>query len=306
MSSGVRRKIPSRPRAFKHRPSSDTAVQMQIFTTIREMQQACRAARRQGSLGLVPTMGALHAGHLSLVRRAMSENRAVAATIFVNPLQFGPNEDLAKYPRTFDDDCAQLECEGVALLFAPTPDEMYANGAATVVDPGAIASRLDGASRPGHFVGVATVVAKLFHIIQPDRAYFGQKDAAQLAVLRQMARDLNFGVELIACPILRDTDGLALSSRNRYLSPEERIAALAIPRALDSLKGRIERGERRSAELLREGIASLQTRSAIALDYLTIADPGTLLPVPEAVPGTLVAIAAKVGETRLIDNFIVE
>jgi len=250
-------------------------------------------------------MGALHEGHLSLVRRATGENGAVAASIFVNPLQFGPNEDLAKYPRTFEDDCAQLEREGVALLFAPAPEEMYAIGAATIVDPGPVATRLDGASRPGHFVGVATVVAKLFNIVQPDRAYFGQKDAAQLAVLRQMARDLDFALELVACPIVRDGDGLALSSRNRYLTDDERRNALVLPQTLLSLQAHIAGGERRSAELLRQASADLDAHCGIALDYLAIVDAATLLPVPEAVSGTLVAIAAKVGETRLIDNFLV-
>jgi len=281
---------------------------MQIIRTVKEMQRASSEMTRESSLGLVPTMGALHAGHLSLIRRARSENAAVAASIFVNPLQFGPHEDLAKYPRTFDDDCAQLECEGVDLLFAPAPEEMYPRrhgiGPQTMVDPGAIATRLDGASRPGHFIGVATVVAKLFHIVQPDRAYFGQKDAAQLAVLRQMARDLNFDLELIACPIVRDPDGLALSSRNRYLSEAERRIALAIPKALTHLQMRICDGERRSSVLLREGEAEVRAQAGLALDYLEVVDPDTLLPVAEAVPGTLVAIAATVGNTRLIDNFI--
>src|SRR5271155_4234057 len=190
---------------------------MQICDTIAGMRQAIRDLRAAHSkatlgptLGLVPTMGALHAGHLSLVERAGRENPLVAASIFVNPLQFGPNEDLAKYPRTFADDCAQLERAGVDLLFAPTPDEMYQKTATTTVDPGPVATRLDGVSRPGHFLGVATVVAKLFHIIQPDRAYFGQKDAAQLAVIRRMARDLNFRVEIVGCPIVREPDGLAM------------------------------------------------------------------------------------------------
>ena len=282
---------------------------MQIIRTIKEMQRARRHVRRAGVLGLVPTMGALHEGHLSLVRRAVGENGVVAASIFVNPLQFAPNEDLAKYPRTFEDDCAQLEKEGVALLFAPSPDEMYpVTGGLkpqTFVDPGGLATRLDGASRPGHFVGVATVVAKLFHIVQPDRAYFGQKDAAQLAVLRQMVRDLDFDLELIACPIVRDHDGLALSSRNRYLSAAERTAALILPQSLVSLRKRIAGGERRSTELLREAVSELDAHKGVVLDYLAVVDPDTLLPVPEAVPGALVAIAAKVGETRLIDNFLV-
>jgi pantoate--beta-alanine ligase len=250
-------------------------------------------------------MGALHVGHLSLVEHARRENPIVAASIFVNPLQFGPNEDLAKYPRTFADDCAQLERAGVDLLFAPTPDEMYAKSATTTLDPGPVATRLDGASRPGHFIGVATVVAKLFHIIQPDRAYFGQKDAAQLAVLRQMARDLNFPLELIACPIVRDEDGLALSSRNRYLPPEERAQALILPRTLDAIAQRIAAGERNAAALIAAGQTLLQHQPQAVLDYLVIVDPNSLLPVLEALPGSLVAIAAKVGTTRLIDNLFV-
>jgi pantoate--beta-alanine ligase len=282
---------------------------MQICDTIAGLRQAIRDRRAQPSnstLGLVPTMGALHAGHLSLVERARRENPLVAASIFVNPLQFGPNEDLAKYPRTFADDCAQLERAGVDLLFAPTPEEMYASAAATTVDPGAIATRLDGASRPGHFLGVATVVAKLFHIVQPEHAYFGQKDAAQLAVLRQMVRDLNFPVELIACPIVRDSDGLALSSRNRYLSPEERTQALLLSRTLDAVAERIAAGERNAGTLIAAGQALLRQHPEVALDYLALVDPDTLLPVSEAVPGTLVALAAKVGTTRLIDNFLAQ
>jgi pantoate--beta-alanine ligase len=281
---------------------------MQICDTIAGMRQAIRDLRaldRSSTLGLVPTMGALHAGHLSLVARARRENSLVAASIFVNPLQFGPNEDLAKYPRTFADDCAQLERAGVDLLFAPTPDEMYAKSATTMVDPGPVATRLDGVSRPGHFVGVATVVAKLFHIIQCDRAYFGQKDAAQLAVLRQMARDLNFPLELIACPIVRDGDGLALSSRNRYLTAEERAQALVLPRTLDALAQCIAAGERDAATLIAAGHAVLRQQPAAVLDYLVFVDPDTLLPVSEAATGSLVAIAAKVGNTRLIDNFLV-
>jgi pantoate--beta-alanine ligase len=281
---------------------------MQICDTIAGMRQAIRELRALSSnstLGLVPTMGALHAGHMSLVDRARRENSIVTASIFVNPLQFGPNEDLAKYPRTFADDCAQLERAGVDLLFAPTPGEMYAKSATTMVDPGPVATRLDGVSRPGHFIGVATVVAKLFHILQPDRAYFGQKDAAQLAVLRQMARDLNFPLDLLACPIVRDEDGLALSSRNRYLSAEERAQALILPRTLDAIAQRIAAGERNAAALLAAGLAFLRQQPEAVLDYLTIVDPDSLLPVPEAVPGSLVAIAAKVGTTRLIDNFLV-
>jgi len=278
---------------------------MQILRTIDETRRVLREARESSELGLVPTMGALHEGHLSLVRRARAENGVVAASIFVNPLQFGPNEDLAKYPRTFEEDCRQLGREGVEFLFAPSPEEMYGGGTATIVDPGPVGTRLDGVSRPGHFVGVATVVAKLFHIVQPDRAYFGQKDAAQVAVLRQMVRDLDFPVEVVACPIVRDADGLALSSRNRYLSVEERQSALVLSRTLRSIEGRIREGVRESDLLLGGYLSGREMVPGFKLDYLAMVDPDALLPVGEAVSGTLIAIAGWVGETRLIDNLIV-
>jgi pantoate--beta-alanine ligase len=250
-------------------------------------------------------MGALHEGHLSLVRRARAECGAVAASIFVSPLQFGPNEDFAKYPRTFADDCAQLEAEGVDLLFAPSAAEMYPEGAVTKISVDGIGDRLDGASRPGHFTGVATVVAKLFHVVEPDRAYFGQKDAAQLAVLRQMVRDLNFGVEVVACPIVRDADGLALSSRNKYLSASDRIHALALHRALLAMEAKIAGGERSSKTLIEEGTEVLRSEAGVRVDYVVAVDAQTLLPVKQVEAGTLLAVAAWVGPTRLIDNFIV-
>ncbi|MDW5265723.1 MULTISPECIES: pantoate--beta-alanine ligase [Acidobacteriaceae] len=275
---------------------------MKIVETVAEMQHLCRNLRTDHApLGLVPTMGALHAGHLSLVRRAKSECASVAATIFVNPLQFGPNEDLAKYPRTFDEDCRQLAAEGVHLLFAPTPAEMYPSGAATTISVSGIGDRLDGASRPGHFTGVATVVAKLFHIAQPHRAYFGQKDAAQLAVLRQMARDLNFDLDIVGCPIVRDADGLALSSRNKYLSSTERTEALALHRALRRIEQAIAQGERQSERLIQQALPELAN---VKLDYLATIDAQTLLPVTTVDPGTLIAVAAWVGQTRLIDNLL--
>jgi pantoate--beta-alanine ligase len=279
---------------------------MRIVTKIAEMQRACRELREQNSvLGFVPTMGALHEGHLSLVRRARSECTATAASIFVNPLQFAPGEDLARYPRTFDEDCRQLETEGVGLLFAPDAAEMYPEGAVTTVTVAGVGDRLDGASRPGHFTGVATVVAKLFHIAAPDRAYFGQKDAAQLAVLRQMVSDLNFDVELVACPIVRAADGLALSSRNKYLSAEQRERALVLHRALSQMEQMIAGGTRQSAELIQSGIEALQATAGITVDYVAIVDPNNLLPVKFAEVGSLVAVAAYVGQTRLIDNFLV-
>ena len=275
---------------------------MRIVTGVREMQRVCRELRVDGVVGFVPTMGALHEGHLSLVRRARAECGVVVASIFVNPLQFGAGEDLARYPRTFEADCAALEAEGVAVLFAPEAGEMYPEGAVTTVTVAGIGDRLDGGSRPGHFAGVATVVAKLLHVVGPGRAYFGQKDAAQLAVLRRMVRDLNFDVELVACAIVRDTDGLALSSRNRYLNEGERVRALALRRSLMAMEGMITRGERESAALVREGMQMLE---AVRVDYLAVVDAETLLPVMVAETGTLVAVAAWVGGTRLIDNFFV-
>jgi len=278
---------------------------MQIVKTVVEMQSVCRDLRRRGSaLGFVPTMGALHEGHLSLARRARSECDAVVASIFVNPLQFAPGEDFAKYPRTFEQDCRLLEAEGVDVLFAPDAAEMYPDGSVTTVTVAGVGDRLDGASRPGHFTGVATVVAKLFHAVGPTRAYFGQKDAAQLAVLRQMVRDLHFDVELVGCAIVRDTDGLALSSRNEYLSAAERKQALVLHEVLLRLERMIAGGERQSTALVRKGVETLNAVAGVRVDYLAVVDAKTLLPVAFVETGTLVAVAAYVGSTRLIDNFL--
>ena len=279
---------------------------MRIIKSIAEMQVICRELKMKGpALGFVPTMGALHEGHLSLVRRARAECGAVAASIFVNPLQFGPGEDFTRYPRTFEEDCKLLEGEGVEILFAPDAIEMYPSGAVTTITVSEIGDRLDGASRPGHFTGVATVVSKLFHIVGPSRAYFGQKDAAQLTVLRQMVKDLNFDVEIVGCAIVRDTDGLALSSRNKYLSGIERKQALVLHRALLRMEGMIAEEERQREALMREGMRILQAEAGVRVDYLAIVDANTLLPVTSVETGTLVAVAAYVGSTRLIDNFLV-
>jgi pantoate--beta-alanine ligase len=279
---------------------------MRIVKSIQEMRTICRELRREDQvLGLVPTMGALHEGHLSLVRRARAECGVVAASVFVNPLQFAPGEDFAKYPRTFEEDCKLLEAERVDVLFAPAAEEMYPEQSATTVTVAGTGDRLDGASRPGHFTGVATVVTKLFHVVKPERAYFGQKDAAQLAVLRQMVRDLNFDVELVGCEIVRDTDGLALSSRNKYLSAEERADALVLHRALLRMEQMIAQGERRSKVLIHGGTEVLQTAASVRVDYVAIVDANNLLPVASVETGTLVAIAAYLGKTRLIDNFLV-
>lgn len=279
---------------------------MRIVKTVEEMQHVCGELRGVGQvIGFVPTMGALHEGHLSLVRRAKAECGSVVASIFVNPLQFGPSEDLDKYPRTFAQDCERLTAEGVEVLFAPEVAEMYPDGAVTAVTVAGVGDRLDGASRPGHFTGVATVVTKLFHAVGRCKAFFGLKDAAQVAVLRRMVKDLNFDVEIVGCAIVRDADGLALSSRNAYLSKDERARALVLQRTLLEMERRIAGGERESASLIAAGMAVLQTEDGVKMDYLAVVDAGTLLPVEKVGNGTLVAVAAFVGKTRLIDNFVV-
>ena len=297
---------------------------MKICVSIADARAACRVARvqferarfegaiaptgEQGSsrsgLGLVPTMGALHTGHLSLVRAAKARCGVVVASIFVNPTQFGPSEDFAKYPRSFESDCAGLANEGVDVVFAPTVEEMYLKGETTWVTMEGVSERLDGASRPGHFRGVATVVAKLFHVIEPDVAFFGQKDAAQLAVIRRMVRDLNFPVEVVGCPIVREVDGLAMSSRNVYLSPEERRRALVLQRSLQSVENEFRGGETDAARLRENGRAVIAGEPGVRLDYFEIVDPETLEPVDRIARPALVAVAAYVGSTRLIDNVV--
>jgi pantoate--beta-alanine ligase len=279
---------------------------MQVITTVQEMQEICRGLANSKTLGLVPTMGALHDGHLSLVHRAVAECEVVAASIFVNPTQFAPGEDYAVYPRTFIDDCSKLEAAGVTLLFAPALEEMYSTGTTTFVEVGAISDRLDGASRPGHFRGVATVVSKLFNIVGPDRAYLGQKDAAQVAVLRAMVHDLNIPVRLVVCPIVRDRDGLAMSSRNRNLSAGDRRRALILHHALEVVCKLIQAGEA-NAEVLRSALLNtLADDKNLRLDYASVVDPATLLPVDDVSSGALIAVAAWIGLTRLIDNLVVE
>jgi pantoate--beta-alanine ligase len=278
---------------------------MQIVRSIVETRAALRELRAQNrTLGLVPTMGALHEGHLSLVRAARAQCDVVAASIFVNPTQFGPSEDFSNYPRTFENDCWLLEAEGVDLLFAPETEEMYPPGATTLVEVEGIGDRLDGVSRPGHFRGVATIVAKLFHILGPDQAFFGQKDAAQVAVLRRMVRDLNFPLEIVVCPTVREPDGLALSSRNRYLSIDERAQALILHRALNAIERRAAEGELQSEQLIDAGLEVLAYEPYARLDYLKIVDPGTLEDIRDVGQGALVAIAAWLGSTRLIDNIV--
>ena len=270
------------------------------------MRAASRAVRREGKrLGFVPTMGALHEGHLSLVRAARASCDAVAASIFVNPTQFGPNEDLAKYPQSFERDRELLQREGVEILFAPAVEEMYPVGAVTWVTVEELSGKLDGRSRPGHFRGVTTVVAKLFSVVQPDAAYFGQKDAAQTAIIRRMVRDLLLPVEIVVCPIVREQDGLALSSRNAYLDREQRKQALVLHRSLMRVKQLVESGQRDADTLAAAGRAEFARENSVRLDYLEIVDADTLDPVADVCRGALVAVAAYVGTTRLIDNILV-
>jgi pantoate--beta-alanine ligase len=278
---------------------------MKTCSKVEEMRSACRAARRQGQrLGLVPTMGALHQGHLSLIRAARAQCDAVAVSIFVNPLQFGPKEDLATYPRTLERDCKLLEGEGVQVAFAPSIEEMYPQGAATYVTVEGLSDKLCGRSRPGHFRGVSTVVCKLFHMVAPDKAFFGQKDAVQSAILRKMVRDLDLPAEIVVCPIVREPDGLALSSRNLYLDPQQRQSALVLSRSLMLVKELYDHRERSSARLIAAAQEVFRGEPNVRLDYFEIVNPDTLDAVEDVSGGALVAVAAFVGTTRLIDNLV--
>ncbi|HEY6875982.1 MAG TPA: pantoate--beta-alanine ligase [Candidatus Dormibacteraeota bacterium] len=265
-----------------------------------ETPAAMRARVREwgaSSIGLVPTMGALHAGHRSLIERARSENDRVVVSIFVNPLQFGPNEDLARYPRPIEKDLEMLRELNVNAVYMPSVADMYPEGATTRVVVGGVAETLEGAARPGHFEGVATVVAKLFSAVRPDRAYFGRKDAQQVAVVKRMAADLDTGVEIIACPIVRDADGLAVSSRNVYLTADERKAALSLSRALSAGATGYAGGDRDLAAIQERIRAVLAAEPLAQIDYAELVDPATFRP-----SGTLAVLAVTIGKTRLIDN----
>lgn len=280
---------------------------MKICNSIEEMRAALRHAKGSTQrIGFVATMGALHDGHLSLVRAAKAQADVVVASIFVNPTQFGPNEDFSRYPRTFESDCQMLNKEGVDLLFAPSVEDMYPTGAVTYVTVEGLSERLCGKSRPGHFRGVTTVVSKLFNIIGPDLAFFGQKDAAQAAIIRRMVRDLNFPVEVVVSPIVREPDGLAMSSRNAYLDAGQRKSALVLSRALSRVKAAFDKGEQTSAKLIDVGIRVLKSKPGAQLDYLEIVNPETLEPVEFVRGSALVAVAAFVGTTRLIDNVVLQ
>ena len=274
---------------------------MQVLETIEAFR---RARETVGELGLVPTMGFLHEGHLTLVERARAENSAVAATIFVNPTQFGPHEDLARYPRDLNRDLQMLERTGVDLVFVPDVTEMYPAGFSTSVEVEGITRVLEGAVRPGHFKGVATVVCKLFHIADAERAYFGQKDAQQAVVVRRMVRDLNMRTEIVVVPTVREHDGLARSSRNIHLSPEERAAAPVLYRALRAVEHAWNAGER-EANRLRSTMRDVLMREPLAqVDYVSVADPETLDELADARDGALASLAVRIGHTRLIDNIV--
>ena len=279
---------------------------MEILRTVDELRRWSRKNRKDGkTIGLVPTMGALHAGHASLIRAAASECGAMAVSIFVNPTQFGPNEDFARYPRTFEADCALAGAAGASVVFSPSVEELYPASATTFVEVSALSDRLDGKSRPGHFRGVATVVAKLLIAAEPDLAYFGQKDAAQVAVLRRMVTDLRLAVEIVVCPIVRETDGLTLSSRNVYLSAEERKQALVLSRVVWLVEAMAAGGERRAGVLIEAARRAFASEPGVRVDYVELVDWATLEPAEMAVPGSLFAVAAWVGATRLIDNSVI-
>jgi pantoate--beta-alanine ligase len=279
---------------------------MQILRTVAELRAWSRREQNAGAstIGLVPTMGALHDGHASLIRAAAASCGRVVVSIFVNPTQFGPHEDFDRYPRSFDADCALAEAEGADVVFAPSLEELYPAGAATFVEVEGLSHRLDGQSRPGHFRGVATVVAKLLIAAEPDQAFFGQKDAAQVAVLRRMVADLRLATEIVVCPIVRESEGLALSSRNIYLSAEERTQALTLSRAIHQAEALFASGERRADKFVEAARETFATVPDIRVDYIELVDWTTLEPQEIATPGSLFAVAAWVGATRLIDNTI--
>ena len=280
---------------------------MDICYTIKDVRERVNAWKREGlTVGFVPTMGYLHEGHKSLMQAARANNDRVVVSVFVNPMQFGPNEDLESYPRDFEKDSALCESVGVDLIFHPEPEEMYADGFCSYVDMNGLTGELCGKSRQIHFRGVQTVVLKLLNIVKPDRAYFGQKDAQQLAVIRRMVKDLNVDTEIVGCPIVREADGLAKSSRNTYLNLDERKAALILSRSLKLGRELIENGETDSNAVIKAITDSINTEPLAKIDYVDVVDFDTITPVDRIGKSVLVAIAVYIGKTRLIDNFIIE
>ncbi|MBQ7239037.1 MAG: pantoate--beta-alanine ligase [Bacteroidales bacterium] len=280
---------------------------MKVVKTIQEVRAQVQAWRKEGlTVGLVPTMGYLHEGHQSLIRKSVSENDRTVVSVFVNPIQFGPNEDLEAYPRDLNRDRKAVEEAGGDLIFHPEPSEMYPGHFTSFIDTTETTELLCGAVRPIHFRGVCTVVGKLFNIVLPDKAYFGQKDAQQLATIRRFVRDLNFPVEIVACPIVREEDGLAKSSRNTYLNPQERQAALILSKSLKLGKAAIEQGERNAQRIIDIIRQNLQTEPLARIDYVEVVDFENIQRVETIQGETLVAIAVYIGKTRLIDNFIIK
>lgn len=280
---------------------------IQIATTVNEVREQVKAWKKEGlSVALVPTMGYLHEGHQSLIKRAVEENDRVVVSIFVNPMQFGPTEDLDSYPRDLEKDSALCEATGANLIFHPEPEEMYTDGFCSYVDMSVLTEELCGLSRPVHFRGVCTVVSKLFHIVTPDRAYFGQKDAQQLAVIKRMVLDLNMDIEVIGCPIVREADGLAKSSRNTYLSAEERKAALILSKTIKLGEKMVADGEKDAATILDTMKKNIETEPLAKIDYVKIVDALTMQQIPTIDRPILCAMAVYIGKTRLIDNFMYE
>ena len=265
--------------------------------TMKEVRQKLR-----GKVGFVPTMGYLHAGHMELVRRARAENKTVVVSIYVNPIQFGPKEDFKSYPRDFDRDMSMLSDADTDIVFAPMDEEMYPDDFSTFVEVEKVTQRLEGKVRPGHFVGVATVVAKLFNIVQPTRAYFGAKDAQQVVVIKRMVADLNMNLEVVTVPTVRESDGLAMSSRNVYLNPEERTAAIVLYKALTTAQQHFDRGERDAGHLRQIMTSLIQKEPLAQIDYVSIANPDTLAELRKIKGPALASLAVRIGKTRLIDN----
>ena len=280
---------------------------MRIYEEISKIRETVTAWKKDGlTIGLVPTMGYLHEGHKSLIDTARRENDRVVVSVFVNPMQFGPSEDFASYPRDLEKDAKLCEDAGVDVIFHPTAEEMYTEGFCSYVDMNGLTTELCGKSRPTHFRGVQTVVLKLFNIVTPDRAYFGQKDAQQLAVIKRMVTDLNVGTEIVGCPIIREEDGLAKSSRNTYLNEEERKAALILHKSLVVGKALLESGETDAAAVKAAITAELETEPLAKIDYVDVVDFDTVTPIEKIDGSVLVAIAVYIGKTRLIDNFLIE
>ena len=278
---------------------------MVILKKIDEVRAQVKEWKKQGlTVGLVPTMGYLHEGHQSLIKKSVEQNDRTVVSVFVNPIQFGPNEDLESYPRDLEADAKLCESTGADIIFNPEPEEMYADGFVSFINMTGLPNALCGLTRPIHFKGVCTVVGKLFNIVTPDRAYFGQKDAQQLAIIMRMVKDLNFDIEIVGCPIIREADGLAKSSRNTYLSADERQAALVLSRSLKIGKQLVDAGEK-SAQAVKDAIIAEINKEPLAkIDYVDVVDFETITPVDEIKGTTLVAIAVYIGKTRLIDNFI--